>query len=56
MSSLIIKVSQDGQSQEYLFSSMGPILVGSGEKCDIHLPGVEGKILEVKISGGNIFI
>lgn len=56
MSSLIIKVSLDGQSQEYLFSSMGPILVGSGEKCDLHLPDVEGKLLEVKISGGNIFI
>lgn len=56
MSSLIIKVTRDGQSQEYLFSSLGPILVGSGEKCDLHLPDVEGKLLEVKISGGNIFI
>ncbi|MES2528722.1 MAG: FHA domain-containing protein [Bdellovibrionota bacterium] len=56
MSSLIIKVSRDGQSQEYLFSSMGPILVGSDEKCDLRLPDVTGKLLEVKISGGNLFI
>jgi hypothetical protein len=56
VSSLIIKVSREGQSQEYLFSSPGPILVGSGEKCDLHLPDVEGKLLEVRISGGNIFI
>lgn len=56
MSSLIIKVSRDGQSQEYLFSSLGPILVGSDEKCDLNLPDVLGKLLEVKISGGNIFI
>ncbi len=56
MASLIIKVSRDGQSQEYLFSSLGPILVGSDQKCDLCLPDVEGKLLEVKISGGNVFI
>ena len=56
MSSLIIKVSHDGQSQEYLFSSLGPIILGSEEKCDLHIPDVVGKVLEVKISGGNIFI
>ena len=56
MSSLIIKVSRNGQSQEYLFSSLGPIVIGANEKCDLHLPDVEGRLLEVKISGGNIFI
>lgn len=56
MSSLIIKVSRDGQSQEYLFSSLGPIIIGASENCDLHLPDVDGKILEVKISGGNIFL
>jgi hypothetical protein len=56
MSSLIIKISNDGKGQEYLFGTMGPILIGSDEKCQLRLPDVEGKLLEVKISGGNIFI
>lgn len=56
MSALIIKISKDGQSQEYLFSSLGPLLVGADEKCDLRLPEIEGRLLEVKISGGNVFI
>lgn len=56
--SLIIKISQNGSSQEYLFNKLGPILLGSDKRCDLHLddPHIEPKLLEVKVSGGNIFI
>lgn len=56
--SLIIKISRNGSSQEYLFGKLGPILIGSDSRCDLHLddPKLEGKVLEVKLSGGNIFV
>lgn len=56
--SLIIKISQNGSSQEYLFNKLGPILIGSDKRCDLHLddPHIEPKLLEIKVSGGNIFI
>ncbi len=56
--SLIIKISQNGSSQEYLFNKLGPIIIGSDKRCDLHLddPHIDAKLLEVKVSGGNIFI
>jgi hypothetical protein len=56
--SLIIKISQNGSSKEYLFNKLGPILLGSDLRCDLHIddPLIEAKLLEVKVSGGNIFI
>jgi predicted nucleic acid-binding Zn-ribbon protein len=56
--SLIIKISQNGSSQEYLFNKLGPIIIGSDKRCDLHIddPHLEPKVLEVKVSGGNIFI
>lgn len=56
--SLIIKISRNGSSQEYLFGKLGPILIGSDPRCDLHIDDseLEGKVLEVKVSGGNIFI
>lgn len=56
--SVIIKISQNGSSQEYLFNKLGPILIGSDKRCDLHLDDshIEPKLLEVKVSGGNIFI
>ena len=58
MSSLIIKVSKDGNSQDYLFNKPGPIIIGSDKKSDLWLDdqALEGKVLEIKLSGGNIFI
>lgn len=58
MSSLIIKVTQNGSSQEYLFNKPGPIIIGSDKRSDLLLddPHVEAKLLEIKVSGGNIFI
>lgn len=56
--SLIIKISLNGSSQEYLFNKPGPIIIGSDERCDLYLEDlqIDPKLLEVKISGGNIFI
>lgn len=56
--SLIIKITQNGSSQEYLFNKLGPIIVGSDPRCDLHIDDqhLEPKLLEVKVSGGNIFI
>jgi hypothetical protein len=56
--SLKIKISQNGTSQEYLFNKLGPILIGSDPRCDLHIDdsSIDTKLLEVKISGGNIFI
>jgi FHA domain len=56
--SLIIKITQNGSSQEYLFSKLGPIVIGSDNRSDLHLDDahVDPKLLEVKMSGGNIFI
>lgn len=56
--SLIIKITQNGSSQEYLFNKLGPILIGSGENCDLVMKDshIESKLLEVKVSGGNIFV
>lgn len=58
MSSLIVKISQNGSSQEYIFNKLGPILIGSDKRCDLCLDdtAVEGKLLEIKVSGGNIFV
>lgn len=58
MSSLIIKITQNGSSQEYLFNKLGPIIIGSDSRCDLHLNDshIEPKLLEIKVSGGNIFI
>lgn len=58
MSSLKIKVTQNGSSQEYLFNKLGPILIGSDKRCDLVIddPQLEAKLLEVKVSGGNIFV
>lgn len=56
--SLKIKISRNGLSNEYLFNKLGPILIGSDERCDLRLEDacIEPKMLEVKVSGGNIFI
>ena len=56
--SLIIKITQNGSSQEYLFNKLGPIIIGSDPRCDLHIDDqhLEPKLLEVKVSGGNIFI
>lgn len=56
--SLIIKISQNGSSQEYIFNKLGPILIGSDKRCDLHIddPHIEPKLLEVKVSAGNIFV
>ena len=58
MSSLIVKVTRNGSSQEYFFNKVGPILIGSDKGCDLCLddPSLESKLMELKISGGNIFI
>lgn len=58
MSSIIIKITQNGSSQEYLFNKLGPIIIGSDKRCDLVLEDahIESKVLEVKISGGNIFV
>jgi chromosome segregation ATPase len=58
VASLIIKVTKDGSSREYLFNKLGPILIGTEENSDIRIEDdqLEGKILEVKLSSGNIFI
>ena len=58
MSSLIIKVTLDGISQEYLLNKLGPIIIGSDKRCDVCLDDsqVEAKLFEVKISCGNVFV
>lgn len=58
MSSLIIKITQNGSSQEYLFNKLGPIIIGSDKRCDLVLDDaqIEPKVLEIKVSGGNIFV
>ncbi|WP_408098657.1 FHA domain-containing protein [Peredibacter sp. HCB2-198] len=58
MSSLIIKITQNGSSQEYLFNKLGPIIIGSDKRCDLVLNDaqIEPKVLEIKVSGGNIFV
>lgn len=58
MSSLIVKISQNGSSKEYLFNKLGPIIIGSDERCDLWLDDshIEAKLLEIKVSGGNVFI
>ena len=58
MSSLIVKITQNGSSQEYLFNKLGPIIVGSDSRSDLRLDDshIEPKLLEIKVSGGNIFI
>lgn len=58
MSSIIIKLTSNGSSQEYLFNKLGPIIIGSDENCDLVLEDAKigPKLLEVKVSGGNIFI
>jgi hypothetical protein len=58
VASLIIKVTKDGSSREYLFNKLGPILIGTEENSDIRIQDdqLEGKILEVKLSSDNIFI
>jgi len=56
--SLIIKITRNGSSKEYLFNKLGPIIIGSDSRCDLSLDDsqMEPKLLEVKVSGGNIFI
>ncbi|MBA2404124.1 MAG: FHA domain-containing protein, partial [Bdellovibrionales bacterium] len=56
--SLIIKITQNGSSQEYIFNKLGPIIIGSDSRCDLHMDDshIEPKILEVKVSGGNIYV
>lgn len=54
--SIIIRISRDGEGQDYLFGGPGPVVIGGGEKCDLELPGTQGKLLEIKVSGGNIFV
>ena len=56
--SLIIKIGQNGSSKEYLFDSLGPITIGSDQRCDLWLddPRLEPKFLEIKVSGGIVFI
>ena len=56
--SLIIKIGQNGSSKEYLFDSLGPIIIGSDQRCDLWLddPRLEPKFLEIKVSGGIVFI
>ena len=58
MSSIVIKISHNGLSKEYLFNKLGPILIGSDERCDVRIddPSIEAKVLELKLSGGNIFV
>lgn len=58
MASLTIKVTVDGSSREYLFNKLGPITIGSDEKCDLVLEDshIEPKLMEVKVSGGRLFI
>lgn len=58
MSSLIVKISQNGSSQEYLFNKLGPIIIGSDKRSDLWLDDahIEPKLLEIKVSGGNVFI
>ena len=58
MSSLIIKVTQNGSSQEYIFNKLGPIVIGSDKRCDLWIDDsqLDAKLLEVKVSGGNIFV
>ncbi len=56
MASLIIKVSLEGTSREYIFSKPGPIIIGSDRSCDLCLKDtkIEGKLLEVKVNAGKI--
>ena len=56
--SLIIKIGQNGSSKEYLFDSLGPITIGSDKRSDLWLddPRLDPKLLEIKVSGGNVFI
>lgn len=56
MASLIIKVSLEGTSREYIFSKPGPIIIGSDRSCDLCLKDskIEGKLLEVRVNSGKI--
>lgn len=56
--SLIVKISQNGSSKEYLFNKLGPIIIGSDQRSDLWLDDshIDAKLLEIKVSGGNVFI
>lgn len=58
MSSLIIKVTINGSSREFIFEGPGPHVLGSSGDCDLVIDdtGIPGKLMELKVSGGNIFI
>lgn len=58
MSSLKIIISQDDSSKEYVFHHSGPITLGNGEGCDVHLNSedIHGKILQAKVIAGRIYV
>lgn len=45
-------------SREYIFDKLGPVVIGSDEKCDLVLNDtqIERRLLEVKVSAGQILI
>ncbi len=56
--SLIIKIAQNGSSQEYLFNRPGPISVGADPHCDLPLTdeALSPRLLEIKRRGSDLFI
>jgi hypothetical protein len=58
VSILIIKIAKNGSYQEYKLHGLGPFTLGSDKKSDLWIDDsqVEAKLLEVKISSGEIYV
>ncbi|MFA6237514.1 MAG: hypothetical protein WC635_09330 [Bacteriovorax sp.] len=58
MSSLLIKVTNNGVSKEYLLNTPGPVIVGSDKQCDVWIDDeqIEQRLLEIKLSAGQIIV
>jgi hypothetical protein len=55
LGNLIVRVYRQGSSRDYFFTGSGPYTVG-GSGCDVVLDTFTGEALQIKISGGQIFI
>ncbi|MCE3011577.1 MAG: hypothetical protein LW878_00780, partial [Proteobacteria bacterium] len=55
MGNLIVRVYRQGSSRDYFFTGSGPYTVG-GSGSDVVLETLIGEALQIKISGGQIFI
>ncbi len=58
MKSIIVKIHQEGDTDEYVFQGLGPVKIGHADSCDLRLHDetLPNEILEVKFSGGLIQI